>query len=48
MALHKSAQEAMFLREMLRELGLKTKGPMPIYCDNNTAIILSKDHAGHP
>jgi hypothetical protein len=21
---------------------------MPIYCDNNTAIILSKDHAGHP
>lgn len=48
MALHKSVQEAMFLRQMMKELDFESLGPTPIYCDNNTAIILSEDHIGHP
>jgi hypothetical protein len=47
MALHEATQEAMFLGEMLTELDFEPTEAMPIFCDNNAAIILSEDHVGH-
>jgi len=48
MALHKVAREAVFLREMLKELDFAPLDATPICCDNSAAIILSEDHIGHP
>jgi hypothetical protein len=48
MALHKAAQEAMFLGEMLTKLKFKSSKATLVLCDNNAAIILSEDHIGHP
>ncbi|XP_047270289.1 secreted RxLR effector protein 161-like [Capsicum annuum] len=37
------ACQAIWLRNILEELYFKKEGPMPIYCDNTSAINLSKN-----
>ena len=42
-ALTSTVQEAMWLRDLLAELGWKVGKPTPIYCDNEAAVRIAKD-----
>lgn len=42
-----STCQAIWLRKILKELHFKQEGPTIIYCDNNSAIKLSKNHVLH-
>ena len=42
-ALTNTVQEAMWLRDLLAELGWKVGRPTQIYCDNEAAVRISKD-----
>jgi Reverse transcriptase (RNA-dependent DNA polymerase) len=46
-ALHGSAHEAVFLRQVLEGLKLLPPGATNIYCDNDAATRLSEDHVWH-
>ena len=46
-ALHDSAREVIFLRQLLDGLHLLLSRAMPVHCDNNTTSILSEDHVFH-
>jgi Reverse transcriptase (RNA-dependent DNA polymerase) len=46
-ALHDSAREMTFLRQLLDGLHLLPSDATPIHCDNNAASILSEDHVFH-
>jgi hypothetical protein len=39
--------QAVWLRRLLGDLQHQTKEPTQIYCDNNSAIALSKNHVFH-
>jgi hypothetical protein len=47
-ALHETAHEATFLRQLLMGLDLLPSNPTPIHCDNDAAAILTEDHVWHP
>ena len=38
-----TAREIMFVRELLIDLGIKLKGPTPLYCDSKSAVEMSID-----
>ena len=42
-----ASQEALWLRQILSEFGFKQKQPTPLWCDNQSAIKLSKDPVLH-
>ena len=42
-----AAKEALWLRTFLKELFGTTMEPTPLYCDNQSAIALAKDHQYH-
>ena len=46
-ALHDSAREVIFLRQLLDGLHLLPSRATPVHCDNNAASILSEDHVFH-
>ena len=46
-ALTRTAQEVIWLRGVLRELGFPQEQPTTIYCDNDGAIAFGKDAANH-
>ena len=47
MAASEAAKEAVYLRELLRELGFGGKQPMKLYCDNQGAIDLAYNPEHH-
>jgi hypothetical protein len=47
MALHLASAEALWIRNMLRELGYEQNNPIKFFCDNRGAISLSKNPALH-
>ena len=47
MALHDSAREGSFLRQLLEGLHFLPSNASSIHCDNNAASILSEDHVFH-
>jgi hypothetical protein len=47
-ALHGTAHEAIFLRQLLEGLHFLPSHPTPIFCDNDVASILTMDHMWHP
>jgi hypothetical protein len=46
-ALHDAAHETIFLRQLLDGLSLLPSGATQLFCDNNAASCLSKDHVWH-
>ena len=42
-ASNRCAKEVVWLRRILKDIGFPQKGPTPIMCDNNAAIILSEN-----
>jgi len=46
-ALHESSHEAIFLRQLLDDIGFPCRGSTPIHCDNDAATRLAEDHVFH-
>ena len=46
-AANSKACQAVWLRRLLKNISNIEKEPTPIYCDNNLAISLSKNHLFH-
>ena len=48
-ALNATVKEAIFLKQFLAELQIVecVQKPIPIFCDNNSAIVISKDPRWH-
>ena len=42
-----ASQEALWLRQILSEFGFEQQQPTPLWCDNQSAINLSKDPVLH-
>ena len=47
MAVAAATREAIWLRQLISELGIDTVGPTPIHVDNRAAIELTKDSKFH-
>ncbi|CAI7919418.1 unnamed protein product [Closterium sp. NIES-53] len=47
MALFRAVREIVWLQCLLDELGEEEQGPTPLYCDNQGAIALAKNHVLH-
>jgi hypothetical protein len=47
-ALHEVSHEGIFLCKLLTGLSLKLSLLTPLYCDNDAAMQLVKDHKNHP
>ena len=47
MAVTTATHKAIWLRQLVSELGIDTIGPMPIHVDNRAAIKLTKDSKFH-
>jgi hypothetical protein len=46
-ALHDSAHEIIFLRQLLDSLKLLPAGPIKVFCNNDATSRLSEDHVWH-
>jgi hypothetical protein len=46
-ALHDTAHEVVFMRQLLEGLNMLPSGPAHLLCDNNAATRLSEDHVWH-
>jgi hypothetical protein len=47
MASADATRQAVWLRQLLKDLGQSLEGPLPILNDNNAAILLSKNPVNH-